>query len=83
MSSTLAASQADVDALAKAIKAAPQPHGMKVTDFCKLWSEVKPILTTLQPIIGMIPVVGTIASAAIGTLLTIGNAASAAMCGGH
>ena len=83
MAATISVSQADVDAIAKAIKAAPQPHGMNVTDFCKLWAQVKPLLTTLQPIIGLIPVVGTIAAAAIATILTVGNAASAAMCGGQ
>jgi hypothetical protein len=82
MASTVV-SQADVDALAKAIKGAPQPHAMNVGDFCRLWAQVKPILTSLQPIVGLIPVVGAIAAAAIATLLTIGNAAATAMCGGQ
>jgi hypothetical protein len=84
MTATITVSQADIDLIAKAIKEAPKPHDMKsMSDFCKLWAEVKPILTALQPVVGVIPGFGTIAAAAIATLLTIGNAASAALCGGQ
>ncbi len=75
-------SQADVDALAEAIRKAPQAKGFSPTGFCDLWSQAKPILTSLQPIVALIPVVGTIISGAIATLLALGNAAYAALCGG-
>jgi hypothetical protein len=76
-------SQADVDALAKAIREAPQATAFASTDFCRLWSDVKPILTALQPVVALIPVVGALISSAIASLLLLGNAAYAALCGGR
>ena len=37
MAKSEAISEADVAALAKAIKAAPQPHGFNPAQFCQLW----------------------------------------------
>jgi hypothetical protein len=83
MAKSEAISEADVAALAKAIKAAPQPHGFNPAQFCQLWSQVKPVLETILPLARLIPGVGMIISSAITTLLIAGNAASSALCGGH
>jgi hypothetical protein len=74
-------SEADISALAKAIKAAPQPHGFDAGQFCQLWKQVKPVLETILPLGRVIPGVGV--SGATTTLLLAGNAASSALCGGQ
>jgi hypothetical protein len=76
-------SEADISALAKAIKAAPRPHGFDAGQFWQLWKQVKPVLETILPLARMIPGVGVIISGAITTLLLAGNAASSALCGGQ
>ena len=83
MAKSEAISEADVAALAKAIKAAPQPHGFNPAQFCQLWGQVKPGLETILPLARLIPGVGMIISGAITTLLIAGNAASSALCGSH
>lgn len=75
-------SQTDADALVKAIQSAPAPKDASLSQFCTLWPQLKSILTTLQPIVGIIPVVGGLISTAIGTLLALGNTAYSALCGG-
>jgi hypothetical protein len=45
-------SEADISALAKAIKAAPQPHGFDAGQFCQLWKQVKPVLEIILPLAG-------------------------------
>ena len=82
MAAADAISKNDVDALVKAIREAPAAKGVTAGQFCTLWSQVKPILTALQPVVGLIPVVGGLISTAIGTLLALGNAAYAALCSG-
>jgi hypothetical protein len=76
-------SEANISALAKTIKAAPQPHGFNAGQFCQLWKQVKPVLETILPLARMIPGVGVIISGAVTTLLLAGNAASSALCGGQ
>jgi hypothetical protein len=89
MPSTTAVSQADIDALTKAMNAVKAdipptsltgPNPMQV--FCQNWPTLKNILTTLQPVVGAIPGFGVVISGAISTLLLIGNAAYSAFCGG-
>jgi hypothetical protein len=55
-------SEANISALAKTIKAAPQPHGFNAGQFCQLWKQVKPALETILPLARMIPGVGVIIS---------------------
>jgi hypothetical protein len=45
-------SEADISALAKAIKAAPQPHGFDAGQSCQLWKQVKPVLEIILPLAG-------------------------------
>jgi hypothetical protein len=89
MATATAISQSDIDALTNAIKAAKAnlpptalAGGSPLTTFCQEWPKIKPTLETLQPVVGLIPVVGTIIGTAIATLLALGNAAYAALCGG-
>jgi hypothetical protein len=77
-----AISQDDVAALTNAIRSAPTGKGLNAGQFCTMWPQAKQILTDLQPIVGLIPVVGGLISTAISTLLALGNAAFAALCGG-
>ncbi len=60
-------------------KALTKEEQVKLSDFCSLWSTIKPVLEKLQPIAALIPVVGVIISGAIATLLTVGNAAAIAL----
>jgi hypothetical protein len=90
MATAISISQSDIDALANAIKAAKAnlpptafSGGSPLATFCQEWPKIKPTLETLQPIVGLIPVVGTFISAAIATLLALGNAAFSALCGAH
>jgi hypothetical protein len=71
----------DIEALAKAIRGAPAPKAFSSADFCRLWAQVKPILEAMKPIAGLVPVIGPLVSAALTTLLTLGSAANAALCG--
>jgi len=72
----------EVAALAAAIKAAPTAKGVSAADFCKIWNQIKPLLPLLQTAAALVPVVGAAISAAIGLLTKLGDAASAALCGG-
>jgi hypothetical protein len=89
MATATSISQSDVDALTSAIRAAkaamPATAGgaSPLAVFCQDWPKIKPTLEALQPVVGLIPVVGTIISTAIATLLALGNAAYAALCGGQ
>ena len=84
-------SQADIDALARAMAALPRPAAAAATAaggsplqvFCDNWPNLKNILTTIQPIVGSIPGFGAVLSGAISTILLIGGAAYSAFCGGH
>ena len=60
MSKSEAISEADVAALAKAIKAAPQPHGFNPAQLCQLWAQIKPVLETILPLARLIRGVGII-----------------------
>ena len=69
----------DIAALTTAIREASQakgPPAKGLADFCKVWKQVEPLLQVLKPVVGLIPVVGPIASAALTTLLSIGNTSS-------
>ena len=78
------------DVLVKAIKAAAEPEAKGVaakaggfSQFCDAWATIEPGLEALLPLLKLIPGFGTIAAAALGTVLTIGKSAHAALCGGH
>jgi hypothetical protein len=88
MAETFSVSQRDVDALANAIRAAqaaqpPTAAASPLATFCQQWPGIKSALEAIQPVVILIPTVGAIISATIGTLLALGNAAYAALCGGN
>jgi hypothetical protein len=85
MADTFSVSQRDIDALANAIKAGQPPTAAAapVTTFCQKWPEIKAALAAIQPVVVLIPTVGAIIGATIATLLALGNAAYAALCGGN
>jgi hypothetical protein len=90
MATTSSVSQADIDSLAQALATLrPQLPPTALTGqgplqiFCQNWPTIKPILETLQPVVGSIPGVGAIISGAIATLLLVGNGAYKAFCGGQ
>jgi hypothetical protein len=80
---TISIPQADIAALTKAIQSVPQAQAAGASEFCRLWTQVKPILEALVPVVTVIPVVGAIISGALATLLALGSAAHGAMCGGR
>jgi hypothetical protein len=84
MADTFSVSQRDIDALANAIKAAQPPTASlaPVATFCQEWPGIKAALTAIQPVVVLIPTVGAIIGVTITTLLALGNAAYAALCGG-
>jgi hypothetical protein len=90
MATAASVSQADVDALARAIAAvksdmAPTPLGGQspIKVFCDNWPNLRTILQTIQPVVSHIPGVGPVISGVISSLLLLGNGAFAALCGGH
>jgi hypothetical protein len=85
MADTFAVSQRDIDALANAIRAAQPPTSAiaPVATFCQQWPGIKTALEAIQPVVVLIPTVGAIIGATIATLLALGSAAYAALCGGR
>jgi hypothetical protein len=83
MADTFSVSQRDIDALSNAIRAAQSPTASlaPIATFCQQWPGIKTALQAIQPVVVLIPTVGVIIGATIGTLLALGNAAFAALCG--
>lgn len=74
-------SEADVSAVADAIRKANLETLGPRDAFCNVWPGAESALTLLEPIVGAIPGFGLFAKAAIAVVLTAGKGAYSALCG--
>ena len=73
-------SEADINAVADAIRNATlEPLGARDA-FCNVWPGAEQALTLLEPIVSVIPGFGLFAKAAIAVVLTAGKGAHSALC---